>query len=86
MVKRGAVLCVGADKVRTKKLPPVQKTLDMSEASAGVPAEDVQWRFPTCAVVGNSGKLLFGETIQEYSGWDEKQASLKAQKDKLLSK
>ena len=32
------------------------------------------------------GKLLFGETIQDYSGWDSKQEALKAQKDKLLAK
>ena len=32
------------------------------------------------------GKLLFGETIQDYTGWDAEQAKLKAQKDKLLAK
>lgn len=32
------------------------------------------------------GRLLFGETQQEYSGWDEKQAKAKAEKDKLLAR
>jgi len=32
------------------------------------------------------GKLLFGESIQDYSAWDGQQAKLKAEKDKLLSK
>ena len=32
------------------------------------------------------GKLLFGNSIQDYSGWDEKQGKLKEQKDKLLGR
>ena len=32
------------------------------------------------------GKLLFGETLQDYAGWDEKQAKMMREKDKLLSK
>ena len=32
------------------------------------------------------GKLLFGETLQDYSGWDDKELIMKAQKDKLLSR
>lgn len=39
------------------------------------PPDDEQVRY---------GKLLFGETLQEYAGWDENQVKLKQEKDKLL--
>ena len=41
------------------------------------PSEDEATRY---------GKLLFGETLQDYSSWDGQQAKLKAQSDKLLGR